>query len=181
VISLNLGSGANCPTALNVVTLDHTGWKHIDICPLYHTTECYDITQGIREDDNSIETVYMGDFFEHLLRIKATFVLQECFRVLQPGGKILISVPDMLTVMLLWLNGGGVAMGHNDFDRCSQLIWGEQDEQVKSGNTIPDSHFAGYTLISLTNILAQTGFVRIERTYINGCWYELAMIAYKPI
>jgi hypothetical protein len=38
---LNLGSGASGPAALNVITQDHTGWKHIDICPLYETTECF--------------------------------------------------------------------------------------------------------------------------------------------
>lgn len=178
-MKLNLGSGVNCPAALNVVTTDYTGWKHIDICPLYYTTECYDISQGIRETDNSVETIYMGDFFEHLFRVKAKFVLQECFRVLQPNGKILISVPDMASVMPLWLVGGGGIWRHNDLDRCSQLIWGEQDEQVKSGNALPDSHFAGYTQDNLTDELKRAGFQKIERTKINGCWYELAMMAYK--
>ena len=170
-MKLNLGSGISGPAALNVITRDHTGWKHIDICPLYETTECYDITQGIRESDNSVEMIWMGDFFEHLLRHKARFVLKECFRVLQKDGILLISVPDMVIAMNKWLIDDG--MGD-----IEQLIWGQQDE-INQKNCIPDSHFAGYTEVSLKKALTTAGFERVERIGIHKIWFELAMRAYK--
>jgi hypothetical protein len=171
-MKLNLGSGISGPSALNVITRDHTGWKHIDICPLYDTTECYDISQGIRELDNSVEQIWMGDFFEHLLRIKAKFVLQECFRVLQPSGNILISVPDMAVAMPLWLKSDG------DEEGCANLIWGQQDH-LNEKNQIPDSHFNGFTEKSLSKLLSTVGFTKINRIGIHKVWFELAVQAYK--
>lgn len=49
---LNLGSGISGPAALNVITLNQIGWKFIDICSRYNPHECYDISTGIREQDN---------------------------------------------------------------------------------------------------------------------------------
>lgn len=171
MVKLNLGSGKTSPATLNVITLDHTGWKHIDICPIYYTTECYDISEGIREDDNSIEEIWMGDFLEHILRVKSAFVLKECFRVLKPGGDILISVPDMAVVMPIWLKADGM-------HACWNLIWGEQDENGQL-NQIPDSHFNGFTEQSLTKLLSSIGFSTIQRIGLHKNWYELAMRAYK--
>lgn len=170
-MKLNLGSGIGGFNALNVITTDHTGWKNIEICEHYDADEHYDISTGIREADNSIEEIWMGDFFEHLLRLKAIFVLQECFRVLQVGGKIRISVPDMEKVMPLWLASDG-DVGY------APLIWGQQDELYQK-NSFPDSHLYGYMESSLTKLFAASGFSNIKRISIHGVWYELALIAQK--
>lgn len=172
LMKLNLGSGISGPAALNVITMDHTDWKHIDICPHYYTTECYDISKGIKEETDSVEEIWMGDFFEHLLRTKAIFVLQECYRVLKTNGKINISVPDMAKAMPLWLASDG------DINYAN-MIWGQQDENNNGKNDIPDSHFNGYTENSLIKLFVKTGFIRVKRISIHGVWYELALEAYK--
>lgn len=171
-MKLNLGSGSTHPAALNVITMDHTGWKSIDICTLYKADEHYDISEGIREKNDSIEEIWMGDFFEHLLRLKALFVIEECFRVLKPGGKLLISVPDMKIVMPLWLESNGTDLNQ------SILIWGDQDE-IRQKNAIPSVHKFGYTETSLINIFKEAGFSKINRTGIHKNWFELALEVYK--
>jgi ubiquinone/menaquinone biosynthesis C-methylase UbiE len=189
-MKLDLGSGQTCPAPLNVITLDHTGWKHIDICPLFKTDECYDISEGIREKDNSVEEIWMGDFFEHLLRLKAKFVMKECCRVLQPGGRLRISVPDMAIAMPLWLAHetqhecapqfvNGKPLFTDDFGHGLYVcIWGDQDEKYQI-NSIPDSHKSGYTEKSLKNLMKSSGFSKTDRISIHGTWYELAIDAYK--
>src|ERR1700722_7231417 len=85
---LNLGSGINGAAAMTDITFDQREWKNIDICPSYETHECYDISKGIHEADNSIEEIWMGDFFEHILRARSSFLLGECYRVLKPHGRL---------------------------------------------------------------------------------------------
>jgi predicted SAM-dependent methyltransferase len=167
---LNLGSGISGPAALNVITLNQAGWKSIDICADYDPHECYDITTGIREEDGTIEEIWMGDFFEHLLRLKAQFVIRECFRVLRIGGHIRISVPDMAIVMPRWLATSGA--------EGTELIWGDQDETYQK-NSIPSSHFHDYTEQSLIKLLKSVGFREVKRVGIHKNWCEFAVEAYK--
>src|ERR1700722_1341117 len=176
-MKLNLGSGISGFAALNIITTDHMGWKNIDICPYYDTQngtfECYDISEGIRETDNSIEEIWMGDFFEHLLRLKAIFVLQECYRVLRPNGRLRIVVPDMEKAVLLWLASEG-----EEQYQYSRLIWGDQDE-ANQKNSLPSCHLYGYTEKSLKKLLNEVGFTKTNRTAIHNVWFELAMDIYK--
>jgi hypothetical protein len=189
-MKLNLGSGISGSAALNVITLDHRDWKSVEICETYQADEHYDITTGIRELDNSVEEIWMGDFFEHLLRLKAHFVMSECFRVLQSNGKLLISVPDMAIVMPLWLAHetqyeclpnfiNGAPLFNEPFPRLLyDCIWGDQDEYHQK-NSIPSSHFNGYTEKSLKRLIKSVGFAKVDRKSIHGTWYELAIEAYK--
>jgi ubiquinone/menaquinone biosynthesis C-methylase UbiE len=190
MVKLNLGSGINGHAALNVISLDHTGWKNIEIQEAYKADEHYDITTGIREPDNSVEEIWMGDFFEHLLRLKAKFVMSECYRVLQPGGRLRMSVPDMSIVMPLWLAIEGryewaplIANGAPVFNptfvqELYDCIWGGQDRSNQV-NSLYDSHFNGYTEKSLQMLMFGAGFTKMNRIGIHRTWYELAMEAYK--
>jgi Methyltransferase domain len=171
-MKLNLGSGISGALALNVIALDHTGWKNIDICPENNPHECYDITTGIREADDSVEMIWMGDFLEHLMRVKSEFVLKECYRVMQSGGKIIVSVPDMEVVMPLWLKSNGEDTEH------AQLIWGCQGGKFMR-NALAQSHFNGFTKESLASRLKEAGFTKTARIGVHKHWCELAMEAYK--
>lgn len=189
-MKLNLGSGINGVASLNVITMDQTGWKFIDICKDYPAHEHYDITTGIREEDNTIEEIWMGDFFEHLMRKNAKFVIQECFRVLKKDGKLRVSVPDMAVVMPLWLAHNtqldcapsfinGAPLFNDTFvmllDGC---IWGGQDD-LHGKNCEADTHYNGYTEKSLKKLAKLVGFSNINRISIHGTWFELAIEAYK--
>lgn len=189
-MKLNLGSGINGHAALNVITLDHTDWKNIEIQTSYEADEHYDFTAGIREPDSSIDEIWMGDVLEHIMKDKTSFVIKECYRVLKPNGKLRISVPDMAIAMPLWL-------AHNTQVDCPPIfingkplfdkrfeeelydcIWGGQDRSNQV-NSLYDSHFNGFTEKSLKKVITSVGFRIVNRISIHGTWYELAVEAYK--
>lgn len=167
-MNLNLGCGPN-RESLNVVTLDHAGWKFIDVWPGYRPDECYDFSTGIREPDNSVQNIWLGDCLEHVVQWRQGKALAECYRVLVPGGRLLISVPDMATVMPRWLAGETELAG---------LIWGHQDERG-GGNEAGDTHKHGYVESTLRAALCKAGFSVVRRIGIHKVWYELAVEAVK--
>ncbi len=166
-MNLNLGCGPH-RESLNVVTLDHAGWKFIDSFAGYSPDECYDFSEGIREQSGTVERIFLGDALEHCVRYRVPFVLRECFRVLKGGGSLLISVPDMSAIMPRFLATGD----HAD------LIWGHQDERTGM-NVAADTHKMGFTFDSLAKALKLAGFEKIAKARVHGVWYELAVEAVK--
>lgn len=169
---LNLGSGKSGFAALNVVSLDHTGWKNIDINPLFDTGrgtfENYNIANGIREKDNTIKEIWMGDFFEHLRFRDGITVMKECYRVLVPDGVLKISVPNMDKALPMWFS----STSSEEKYQMTRLIWGEQD-------SIADSHLSGYNEETLRRLLKETGFRKADRAHFHNVWFALEMAAYK--
>lgn len=183
-MKLNLGSGYSGNDALHVLTgtQSHPDWIFVEVCDLPHYREaaskagrfdCYDFTEGIREPDNSIEAVWMGDVLEHVYKWATRYTVEEVFRVLQPGGQFIVVVPDMHRAMTKWLHADG------DDPEGADLLWGQQDQRDRK-NCGPDSHHNGFTEGSLTRLLKSVGFVNIERVGVHKTWFELAMTARKP-
>lgn len=166
-MNLNLGCGPN-RESLNVITLDWTDWKFIDCFAAYNPDECYDFSDGIREETGSVDCIWLGDALEHCVRWKVPKVLQECHRVLKPGGQMLVCVPDMAAVMPKFLATG----------ECDGLIWGHQDERG-GGNEWGDCHKIGFTQRSLSDALVRAGFRSPRRISIHAVWYELAMEVFR--
>jgi predicted SAM-dependent methyltransferase len=80
--SLHIGCGPN----------KKPGWVNIDL------NKSADIRLDLREalpfPDNSVKMVYSEHFFEHLTREDGIRFLGECLRVLLPGGRLSVGVPD---------------------------------------------------------------------------------------
>jgi predicted SAM-dependent methyltransferase len=166
---LNLGCGPN-RESLDVIDQDHAAWKFVDSFAGYNPDECYDFSGGIREPDGTVEAIYLGDALEHVVRYRVRTVLSECYRVLSPGGSLIVSVPDMAAVMVRFLASGEFA----------DLIWGHQDERTGQ-NVFADTHKTGFTWATLTDALKEAGFKaeNIKRAAVHATWYELAALAVK--
>ena len=68
------------------------GWITVDIsheCDLY-----WDLRFGIPFADNRVDALYSSHMFEHLSYDQGQALLQECLRVLKPGGSFSIVVPN---------------------------------------------------------------------------------------
>ncbi len=81
-LKLNLGCGE--------VIINRRGWKNYDAYPL-QGVEQQDI-QHLPEHDGTVDRIVMSHVLEHLENPDT--VLKECYRVLKPGGALIIAVPD---------------------------------------------------------------------------------------
>lgn len=55
----------------------------------------YDIRKGLPFRDNSVPHIFSSHFLEHLTRKEAISLIEECYRVIRPGGIIRIVVPSL--------------------------------------------------------------------------------------
>ncbi len=82
-IKVNLGSGKDT----------QEGWINIDSYPFPNTIVA-DITTKIPLPDNYADLVYSQDFLEHIDPYKKVAVINECWRILKPGGRMEHYVPN---------------------------------------------------------------------------------------
>lgn len=58
-------------------------------------TRIHDVTKGIPHSSESVDMIYSSHMLEHLRPGQAQFVLDDCYRVLKPGGVLRLVVPDL--------------------------------------------------------------------------------------
>lgn len=79
------------------------GFTGID-CDLHPGVDLVgDVADLSRFDDNSVGEIYSSHVFEHFPHPQAPAVLKEWHRVLEPGGKLYIAVPDFARTVELYL------------------------------------------------------------------------------
>jgi len=105
-VRLNLGSGTN--------PIDD--WTNVD---LHADADVKADMLDLPYDDGSIEEIHCAHALEHLAAAEIHPALAEWLRVLQPGGKLTVSVPNMDFIAAVWLHGGDRAYAH-------QLVFGNQ-------------------------------------------------------
>lgn len=111
---------------------------------------------AIREDmptagvaDNSIHSVRASHCLEHFGHRERMAVLAEWVRVLKPGGKIQIAVPDMAVMYQAFANKQA------DWPLEGYMYGGQVDEN--------DFHKSAYTEGGLTALMLMSGIERIRR------------------
>ena len=79
-----------------------SGWSTIDMkknCDIF-----WDLRKGIPFPDESVSKIYSSHFFEHLTFKEGQIFLDECLRVLIPGGTFSICVPNARVYIEAYLN-----------------------------------------------------------------------------
>jgi predicted SAM-dependent methyltransferase len=71
------------------------GWINCDFRPRRSDVIPVDVTKGLPFPDGIVDYVFHEHVIEHLNRADGLKLLQECFRVLRPGGKIRVTAPDL--------------------------------------------------------------------------------------
>jgi len=130
------------------------GWKTFDIDPgpgVDYVGDCRDLS---RFADGAVDTIYASHVLEHVSyqdALQAT--LSEWFRVLAPGGQVMISVPDFELLCRIFLQPN---LGTQQRFHVMRIIFGGQLDQF-------DFHAVGLTMEFLTIYLTNAGFVDIKR------------------
>ena len=128
-------------------------------------------------EDDSIEEILMVEVLEHISWRETVNVLRECRRILKPGGKFHIQVPDCESMMKAYFTGGicpGVPHKPRDkkevlehtCDNCEgkgfvhpnrwlMALCGAQKHEF-------DAHLNVFTPLRLIAVLELAGFEKIE-------------------
>ncbi len=81
----------------------HPDWVNLDVVPAHQSVTLCDVHKGIPYPDNFFDLVYHSHVLEHFEKTKAPLFINECYRVLKPGGIIRVVVPDLEEIARLYL------------------------------------------------------------------------------
>lgn len=133
-IKLNLGCGQDYKP----------GWINIDALPRFHPDLVHDLRRKLPFKNNSVDYILAQDILEHLIKDEAATFLKDIFRVLKPGAKLEIRVPDIQVLIDIY------AKSPEDF---ILFTYGETDQTGVWG-----AHKHGYTKKLLAVLLKMVGF-----------------------
>lgn len=71
------------------------GWLNADHVPSSDAVKKVNLLKSLPYSDNSFNVVYHSQFIEHISPEMGSQFVQECFRILKPGGILRIVTPDL--------------------------------------------------------------------------------------
>jgi predicted SAM-dependent methyltransferase len=97
-IKLNLGGAEFCHPHP-----DYGGYVAVDLDPGDHGCNVrHDLTEPIPLPDGTVAAIHTEDFLEHIPVDAIGSLLVECHRLLEPGGRMRIGVPDYMNPKDRW-------------------------------------------------------------------------------
>lgn len=109
----------------------------------------HNLLYGIPLEDQTVDFVYSSHFLEHLTKEHGRRLLDECFRVLKPGGVLRIAVPDLEHAWQMYRRGDKERMIHDFFFSGDETGFGQ--------------HRYAYDYELLSAVLYEKGFTQIQR------------------
>jgi predicted SAM-dependent methyltransferase len=156
-------SGLSAKNNLGSGTFVKTGYLNVDLFPGGDLT--LDLRRGLPFESNCCERIISEHFFEHLEYPDVVgHLLQECCRVLKPGGELRISVPDTEWPL------HDYALGENAsyFEACRKNSWHpayckSRIEHINDHFRQKGEHRFAYDFETLANTFREAGFVDVNR------------------
>jgi len=115
-------------------------------------------TERLPHADGSVDLVLFNELFEHL-RINPIATLREVLRILRPGGTLLLSTPNLLSLgglrNLLWRG------------RAASAVSALYDEYAKLQTHGSMGHVREYTPVEVTEFVTRVGFT-VEEVVHRG-------------
>ncbi len=150
-LKLNMGCGNNTKE----------GWVNCDM--RRKADMMLDLRRPLPLPDNSCVMIYSEHFFEHLDHPGAADrFLEECVRVLRPGGVFSVVVPDIELVLRSTVLGGTDEY-YAQQDRYNPSWCETQMEHVNHIFRQNDEHRFCYDFETLSKVLKNAGFAQIRR------------------
>ena len=111
-------------------------------------------------DDRSVDFAFALEIIEHM--VSPVHVLEEAFRILKPGGHLLITTPNVTRIG----NVFKLLVGRSNFDRLTPIDYWNEDDEWRP-------HFREYTLPEIAGLFRRAGFEVVEqRQYIGEDTHE---------
>lgn len=96
MLRINLGSGQR-PFG--------EGWTNVDAQERWSPDVVADGAHMPMFSDASADIIVLHQCLEHAGCNEGTAMLQECYRILAPGGSLIVSVPEMRELAKAWIRG----------------------------------------------------------------------------
>jgi predicted SAM-dependent methyltransferase len=114
----------------------HSGWTNFDLVSQSPHVIQHDLRTRLPLSDRSCAVVYHSHVLEHFPRTFAPLFLQECYRVLVPGGLLRVVVPDLETIVRLYLKNleGALAGDAQAARRYEWLTLELMDQMVREAS-----------------------------------------------
>ncbi len=148
-----------------------TGWETLNVTPFKGIDHIMDARDLNAFPDKTFAAVYASHVVEHFdYKDELLTVLKEWHRVLAPGGRLLVSVPDLETLCRLFADKE--QCDANDRFRLMRMMYG--------GHTDPfDYHQAGLNWEFLTHYLSEAGFCTVRRVGEFGLFNDTSGMRFK--
>ena len=107
---------------------------------------------------NAVRVIYASHLFEHIPRAKVARILAEWYRVLEPGGKLYLCVPNLEVLARIYLESLAeyeTEAGKYQAEIARNIIYGGQTDKF-------DFHFSGYSLLTIRELLVSSGFLSVD-------------------
>lgn len=124
------------------------GWLNVDINCYRPDIRYLDAGKPYPFPDHSFDYIYTEHLFEHLSIEEQTIMLQECYRILKPGGRMRLAMPNLHFLMELYL--------HPDKE-CNRryLVWSYRLFGMKQG--VPEVMEKDYPIHVINNFFRLWG------------------------
>lgn len=125
------------------------GWINVDINPKWTPDVVADGASMPMFADNSADIIVSHHNCEHYGCGEATSMIKECCRVLEPGGSLIVCVPDMRALAEAWIAGRLTTQIY-----LTNVYGAFMDSDF-------DRHFFGFDARSLREFLLGCGFGKV--------------------
>lgn len=130
------------------------GWEVLNVNPGDHVDHLGNAVDLSRFADGTFVEIYASHILEHLdFTGEMQAALAEWRRVLVPGGRLCVAVPDLTVLAGLFL---GTELELNDRFRLVKLMYGGHEDAY-------DHHKVGFDFPILSYFLTQAGFSDVQR------------------
>ncbi len=147
----------------------HPDWKILDVEERPEVDYICDASSLDIFSDESVDVIYASHVLEHFyynIEHELVRTLNEWHRVLKPGGKLLISVPDLQILCWLYINPNLMPI---ERFRLMRMMFGGQ-------TNIYDVHKVGFDFGILGIFLEQVGFEDYEAVSEFGLFQDCSSL-----
>lgn len=149
------------------------GWEVLDALPGPHVNHVCNANDLSIFPDNTFAEIYASHVVEHLdYKDELSATLIEWGRVLLPGGKLYVSVPDLDILSGMILDRARLSVEERFF--VMRMIFGGHGDQY-------DYHVTGLNEDFLRVFLRTAGFINITKVDSFGLFDDTSNLVYKDV
>ena len=149
------------------------GWEVLNAMPdeyVVHVGDARKLTQFADDTFDEIYASHVVEHFDYFGELEST--LREWLRVLVPGGRLAISVPDLDILARLFIQTD--ALSFNDRFMIMRMMFGGHVNEY-------DHHKAGLSQDLLTGFLMLAGFTNIARVAAFGICNDSSNAVFRGV